>query len=206
MSANAGNQESEGLLSPFLRSIRLKKAAALIPPNSVVLDLACGGGYLRRFLPAGCRYYGVDRIQPPQPECFDAFLHGELTAPGFFEELEHWLPRRADVVTLLAFIEHVKAPEQMLAKLKKLLSADGRVILTTPHPAGRKLHDGLARARLCSSAAAAEHEQFFGRADLEGMAQQAGYAVLSYRRFLWGLNQVIEISPQRVSAPPGPVA
>jgi 2-polyprenyl-3-methyl-5-hydroxy-6-metoxy-1,4-benzoquinol methylase len=201
MSSNAANQETEGLLSPLIRSVRFKKTAALIEPNSMVLDLACGGGFLRKYLPPGCSYFGVDRIPPSDLKNFDGFLLRELMVPNLWEELQSWLPQPADVITMLAFVEHIKAPEKMLANLKKVLKEDGQVILTTPHPIGRKIHDCLARIRLCSSSAAAEHESFLGRRELENIAQRAGFEVSGYHRFLAGLNQVFAISPRPVSFP-----
>jgi SAM-dependent methyltransferase len=189
------NQETEGLLSPTIRSVRLRNAAALIPSNSVVVDLASGAGFLREFLPPHCRYFGVDRIPPPDLSRFDAFYSGELTAPDVFQKLESWLPEKADVITLLAFVEHVKDPASILKDLRRILKESGKVVLTTPHPIGRKLHDSLARLYLCSRSGAAEHESFFDRNDLGKIAHQAGYVVVSYRRFLFGLNQLMEITP-----------
>lgn len=189
---NSRNHETEGLLSPAIRAARLKRAAALIPPDSFVLDLACGAGFLREYLPH-CRYFGVDRIPPPLPQRFDGFLHGELTAPDFFEKLQNWLPQQADAITLLAFVEHVKEPEQILARLKPVLKERGKIILTTPHPMGRRLHDSLAKIYLCSRSGAAEHETFLGESELRKISQSAGFSVISYERFLFGLNQVVEL-------------
>lgn len=189
------NQENEGLLSPIIKRVRLKQAASLVPPGSTVLDLACGGGSLKHYLPPGCSYFGVDRIEPPDRAVFDGFLNAELTAPEFWKTLNQWLRRRVDVVTLLAFVEHVKRPEDILASLKDVLKEDGKLILTTPHPVGRNLHDFLARLYLCSRSGAAEHEQFFDESDLKRVCASAGYEWRGYRRFLLGLNQLAEMRP-----------
>lgn len=193
-------QESEGLLSPLARSVRLRKAAALIPRDSLVVDLAAGAGYLRDLLPPGCRYCGVDRLVPPVVRRFDAFFCEELTDPEVFERLARELPGPADVVTVLAFLEHVKEPARVLAGLKRILKESGRVIATTPHPVSRKLHDSLARLYLCSRSGATEHEEFLGREELGRVATEAGYALVSYRRFLIGLNQLVELRPLRVGS------
>ena len=75
------NQEAEGLLSPLIKKIRLKKAAKCIQNNSTVLDIACGAGYLRQFLPSQCKYYGIDRITPPSLNLFNAFLQLDILQP-----------------------------------------------------------------------------------------------------------------------------
>jgi 2-polyprenyl-3-methyl-5-hydroxy-6-metoxy-1,4-benzoquinol methylase len=189
------NQETQGLLSPWLRSTRLRTAAGLIPPGSIVLDIACGAGFLKQFLPVDCRYFGVDRIQPRDTARFEQFTAADVTAPATLPELRQRLGMRADVITMLAFVEHIKNPESILAALKIFLSKNGRIILTTPHPMGRAIHDGLSRLGLCSASAAAEHEQFMDRKSLERVALKAGYTMLHYRRFLFGMNQVVVIIP-----------
>jgi SAM-dependent methyltransferase len=193
------NQETEGLLSPLLRSARLRMAASLIPPNSVVLDMACGGGFLKSHLPTGSRYFGVDRIVPPETGHFDGFLVADVMAADFAFKLKTWLPVSPDVIVMLAFVEHLKTPEAILRSLVDVLAANGRIILTTPHPVGRSLHDWLSRIGFCSASAAAEHECFFDKSDLEAIAYKAGYSVLSYQRFLLGLNQIMEIRCPHVS-------
>jgi 2-polyprenyl-3-methyl-5-hydroxy-6-metoxy-1,4-benzoquinol methylase len=191
--ANSRHQETEGVLSPWVRSARLKQAASLIPPNSVVLDLACGAGYLHYHLPPGCHYIGVDRLDPPESNWFHAFLQADLAAQGFFDDLARWLPKPPDVVTLLAFLEHVKEPDEILRQVKRIVKPHGTVVITTPHPIGRTLHDSLARLYLCSRAGAAEHERFLDKNDLVRASEQAGFSVRTYRRFLFGLNQLVEL-------------
>ncbi|HQC61728.1 MAG TPA: methyltransferase domain-containing protein [Candidatus Marinimicrobia bacterium] len=190
------NQEAEGLLSPLIKKIRLKKAAKCIQNNSTVLDLACGAGYLRQFLPSQCKYYGIDRITPPSLNLFNAFLQLDILQPKSFETIKEWLPEpKVDVVTMLAFIEHIKNPQYLLKQSLLLLKPNGLLIITTPHPIGRKLHDSLAKLYLCSLSGAKEHENFFGQQDLKFLLKQSGYKLLSYERFLMGLNQLIIATP-----------
>ncbi len=184
-------QETEGVLSPWIRSIRLRKVAALIPDGSGVLDLACGAGFLRDWLPPHCKYFGVDRVQPLQLERFTDFLLKDLCDPDLIEVLTEWLLEPVDILTLVAFIEHIQDPQILLKNVQPLLKPNGTVILTTPHPVGRSLHDALASIYLCSRAGAEEHEDFFSQADLEQLATLSGLTLTHYDRFLYGLNQLI---------------
>ncbi|MEO0797002.1 MAG: class I SAM-dependent methyltransferase [Verrucomicrobiota bacterium] len=183
-------QETEGLLSPWIASIRLRAAADQITQGSVVLDLACGSGRLREFLKADCTYLGVDRQPPPSEAASMEFLNQDLSQADAFERIQEWLPHPPTVVTMLAFIEHVTEPIHFLKAAKGLLPKGGSVILTTPHPIGRKLHDSLASVYLCSRSGAAEHEDFLDENDLRTLAEDAGFADISYQRFLGGLNQL----------------
>ncbi len=46
---------------------RAKVTASFIKPNSRVLDLGCGSGLLRDYLPEGCTWHGYD-IEPLSPD------------------------------------------------------------------------------------------------------------------------------------------
>ncbi len=195
MEPDATNHETEGLLSPVIRDVRLKQVARLIPPDSIVADIACGTGYLSEFLAPSCRYFGVDRIAPPDSSRFDSFINVDMAQDGCEEKINEILPGPADVVTMVAFIEHLKDPASIIRLTRKFLRREGRLILTTPHPIGRSLHDSLASIYLCSRAGAEEHETFFDRNDIGQIADESGFKMVDYRRFLFGLNQLAVFEP-----------
>lgn len=184
------HQETEGWLSPLVRNIRLRQVARRIAPHSLVLDLACGNGWLGPYLPTGCAYYGVDRLTPTAPSRFDGFLPLDLGRDRSFEDIAAWLPRPADVITVAAFLEHIPDPAGFLAKARRLLRPGGSIVGTTPHPRGRSLHDSLARLYLCSRSGAAEHETFLNQSDIARAAVASGGTLSDFDMFLAGLNQV----------------
>jgi len=47
--------------------VRANVAASLLEPNFRILDLGCGEGLLRQFLPEGCTWHGYD-LRPLHPE------------------------------------------------------------------------------------------------------------------------------------------
>ena len=187
------HQETEGLLSPLIRNIRLRQVAAQIRGGTAVLDLGCGEGYLRQFLPADCRYYGVDRVAPSSCERFSDFLVLDLAAEGSWERVRGWLPARPDYITCVAFLEHLARPGDFVSGCSRLLSRNGRFIGTTPHPRGRSVHEFLARAGICSRQGAEEHEKFLGRGDMERIAVDSGGVMSCYHQFLLGMNQIFVI-------------
>ena len=165
-------QESEGFLSPVLKRIRLKKAASLIEENSIVLDLACGNGYLYDFLPPGCQYYGVDRIKPKSKK-FTAFLNVDLLNEDAFHSINHWLPVKPDYITCIAFLEHIKKSIDFIKSCTSLLGETGIIIGTTPVPSGHNLHHFFANLGLCSQQAADEHETFLDHDNLNTIAENS---------------------------------
>jgi 2-polyprenyl-3-methyl-5-hydroxy-6-metoxy-1,4-benzoquinol methylase len=188
------HQEVEGVLSPLIRDIRLKKVAREIEPGKVVLDLACGNLSLARHLPSGSRYFGVDRLQARQAHSQQNFLNADLLDLDTPNQIERWMGQKADVITSIAFLEHIKNPEIFVSTYKSLLVPGGKFIGTTPHPRGRHLHDQLARIYLCSRSGAEEHEDFLTRRDLEECAKAVGGTLSVYRQFLAGLNQLFVFS------------
>ena len=102
--------------------------------------------------------------------------------------------QKADIITSIAFLEHIKNPETFVSKYKELLVPGGKFIGTTPHPRGRHLHDRLVRLYLCNRSGAEEHENFLSRDDLEACVRAAGGALFKYRQFLGGLNQMFAFS------------
>jgi 2-polyprenyl-3-methyl-5-hydroxy-6-metoxy-1,4-benzoquinol methylase len=187
------HQETEGVLSPWVRDLRLKRVAACIPEGATVLDLACGDGFLRQHLPPGCTYLGVDRVAPTSVNAFHRFLCLDLQSDGAIDSIGAWLDEPPGIITSIAFLEHIADPGAFLAGFRRLLDRPGHWVGTTPHPRGRRLHDSLSRLYLCSRSGALEHEEFLNRSDLERMASASGGTLSRYRSFLFGLNQLFDI-------------
>ncbi len=198
---NNRNQEGQGLLSPWLRDQRLKVVARRIPARSTVLDLACGTGALRNVLAADCAYYGVDRIPlsglawSTTPNgvkpCFTCVDLASAKAP---DTIAAAMSIRPDVITMIAFMEHLREPAKLVSRYISLLPPGGRLIGTTPHPRGRWVHDALASVGICSKDGAEEHEQFLGKVELAEIARQSGAEMTHYQVFLMGLNQAFEFT------------
>ena len=184
-------QDSQGLLSPFLRNVRLKAVASQIPKKSNVLDLACGSGQLGQHLLEGCRYWGVDRTNADIEETrFYRFFKMDLTKKLEIERLEGELSGSIDVITVIAFLEHIRDYNRFMINISRLVKKGGLIIGTTPHPRGRKFHDLLSLIGICSREAGEEHETFLNRDDLVNVGKSSKMDLILYKTFLFGLNQL----------------
>lgn len=185
-------QETEGLLSPMIRDIRLKQIAKQIAPNSLVLDLASGAGHLSTLLPENCDYIGVDRKETKLSKPQDRFIQADLTNSSFVETVKNGLPRTPDYITCAAFLEHITDPAGFIGDVLKLFDnpKDFRMIGTTPHPRGRLVHDTLASIGLCSQEGADEHETFLNQDMLREVAQKNDLELTKYKQFLFSMNQL----------------
>jgi 2-polyprenyl-3-methyl-5-hydroxy-6-metoxy-1,4-benzoquinol methylase len=182
-----------GLLSPFLRSRRIAAVRPFLIRGNL-LDIGCGTGELARYVDS-TRYFGVDRDEESIAIARKQFpTHHFLTlaefsaAPG---------DSQFDQVIGLAVIEHIDDPQQWLAWLRTLLKAGGRVILTTPHPSGRRLHELGARLSLFSREGAKEHRELIDRHRMTELAEASGFRLRHFRRFLLGGNQLFILEPAK---------
>jgi 2-polyprenyl-3-methyl-5-hydroxy-6-metoxy-1,4-benzoquinol methylase len=178
-----------GFLSPFLRRRRIAAAGPFLREGKV-LDFGCGVGELTNQIEPD-RYLGVD-LDRASVETASA-NHPRHR----FETLAEFESRPPvpsfDVISALALIEHLADPGAWLATMGAWLNPEGMLILTTPHPSMRWVHECGARVRLFSREAADEHEDMLDYKALQTIAAGAGLRVAQYRRFLLGCNQLAVI-------------
>lgn len=182
-----GDQAS-GLLSDWLRRQRIRATQPYIQDiQGQILDFGCGIGTLAEHCHSS-RYLGVDadadsialaRQRHPQHRFETAVPHGE----------------RFDLIIMLAVIEHIPQPSNLLAQLRTHLQPDGRILMTTPYRGAEWLHTLGVRLKLCSREAGDEHETLFDLVSMREVAGSAGLHLHHYRRFLYGLNQLFVATP-----------
>lgn len=179
------NQASQGFFSPFLQRRRL--AAASRHFSGSVLDFGCGNGAASPHCDREA-YYGYDR----DPESIEV---ARSLRPGY--SFSTSLPedgRTFDTISMLALIEHIADPTALLAEVTGYLAPGGKMVLTTPHPMFRTVHELGARIGLFSHDAADEHETLIDRPLMEKLIAPTGLVITDYRRFLGGANQLFILS------------
>jgi SAM-dependent methyltransferase len=179
-----------GRLTKRIGEARLAAALPHVPAGARVLDVGCGLTDLPGRFPSytGCDrnpdVLAVQRERFPKRDFFEWDI-GRGAAPAALQTRAPF-----EGILLLAVLEHVADPSAVLSRLFPLLSRGGRVIVTTPHPIGRWPLEAGAALGLLSSHAHDEHEHLLSRTDLEAAGRSAGLSPISYRRFLFGMNQL----------------
>lgn len=174
------DQGNQGLLSPWLRKQRITVALPWL--TGKVLDFGCGGGHLAVHVDPE-RYLGFEPADPARQQAQQNYprysFTGEIPSDSAF-----------DTIVALAVIEHISRPDEFVLTLRDMLSVDGRIVLTTPHPAFRKVHDFGAGLGVFSQEASEEHEAFLDYRDVGRICEQSRMQLLHARRFLYGANQL----------------
>jgi 2-polyprenyl-3-methyl-5-hydroxy-6-metoxy-1,4-benzoquinol methylase len=176
------SDQISGLLSPFLRAKRIR----IVRPHleGKVLDYGCGIGVLNELVRPE-NYVGVDIdsesieiARKRYPRCY--FYHmSELPAYHFYK-----------TIVCLAVIEHLDSPLLVLKKFKEILSQNGKLIITTPHPSYDLIHAIGAHVGLFSQEGRKEHHELLNKDSLVQLATDSGFYVKHYQRFLLGANQL----------------
>ncbi len=116
-----------GWRSPGEERMRFRKAATLarVAAGSAVLDIGARDGGLRRFLPQGVRYQGID-IAP------------EFARPDvLIQDVSQGIPfpdGAYDFVFCIEVLEHVPNPFGTLAEINRVLKPGGVLVLSVPNP------------------------------------------------------------------------
>ncbi len=94
--------------------------------NGLVLDIGCADQRPRNFLPAECRYIGLDY--------YETATHWYGTRPHVYGDA-HSMPistNSVDNVLLLDVLEHLPKPETCIREIERVLKPGGRLTIQVP--------------------------------------------------------------------------
>jgi SAM-dependent methyltransferase len=182
------------LLTGWLTRVRLRRISQHLGRR--VLDVGCGLGQLLDYLPGSVVRVVLLDVSPERRE----FVHQRMSRLGikaeFFvgninQENAPVPPGPFDTVVMGALLEHLSPPIYALANIASVLDDQGRLVLTTPGPLGGRLHRWGSYLGLTSAEAADEHRSFYGYSELRALLEENGFKIEQYKRFLFGLNQLL---------------
>lgn len=125
-------QMREWLPHPAVSARQRQLFAAYVKPDSVVLDVGCGNGehYGRDLATITPEYYGVDvsdvAVAAAQENGIRARQHN-LQLPLPFPD------QMFDLIICLEVLEHLFAPDFVLAEMGRVLQPGGHIILSVPN-------------------------------------------------------------------------
>jgi ubiquinone/menaquinone biosynthesis C-methylase UbiE len=180
----------EPFFEPLLRGMRLRRVLSTIRkhPECRLLDIGCGweARLLRTVEPFVSEAVGIDfkapRIEHPKLRTMTMTLAARLP----FDD------NSFDVVTLLAVLEHLSHPREMLEEISRVLRPGGQLVLTVPSPAAKPVLEFLAyRLRVISEAEIRDHKRYFDRKALYEILDGTGLEVDRHAYFQLGMNNFL---------------
>ncbi len=175
----------EELLEPIFRKIRVNKIKKHIPEKCVICDLGCGttGEFLEemnnRFL------YGYG---------FDIDAKNKISENYIIKaaDISKSIPlddKSVDCVTLLAVLEHLSDPHDILSECYRILKPEGRILLTTPAPISKLILEFLSyKLSIVSPRQIADHKHYYSHNELRDLLIDAGFKSVKVFSFELGLN------------------
>lgn len=182
---------NEPWLEPILRRFRFNKVLKHIKENSLVVDIGCGHtphllNRLEKYIKSGV---GVDQLIHNQKigkiKLVSAMLDEKIPLPK----------NKADHVTLIAVLEHLEKPDELLLETRRILKPSGTLILTTPTPLAKPILEILAFwLGWVSKREIAEHKKYYWGGELTRKIKKAGYKNIrhSYFGIFWNNFLVAE--------------
>lgn len=161
---------------------KYSRVADCLPRGASVLELGCSSGYFgRALIQRGHRVVGVEG-DPDAAALAEAagldVIQGDLENPFTLEAMEE----QFDVILLMDVLEHLRAPEKLLIRLRSFLKPSGLLIVTGPNVAYWRVRLALLLGEWRYTETGildCTHLRFYTLAGWEALIRGAGYE-LSY--------------------------
>jgi len=177
----------EPILEPVLRRWRLRKILPLVReyPMCNLLDIGCGweAKLLHELEPYVACGVGVDFKAPE--------IHaGKLsTVSAVLEDQLPFDDESFDVVTMLAVLEHLSHPKEIVVEMERVLRPGGAVVLTVPSPRAKPVLEFLSfRLGLINPSEIRDHKKYYNRSDLHTLFDGGSWTDRTHRYFQLGMN------------------
>lgn len=162
----------DSLLDKFIRWWRFKKIITHIPKNSIVCDIGCGKDHYFLKKISNLIKYGIG---------FDKEVENYKDSKLELKNLEisKNIPlenESCDAVTMMAVLEHLFYPQEILNESFRILKNGGKLILTTPRPISKPILEFLAfKISLIDKKEIADHKNYFSPKDIKKLLLGAGF-------------------------------
>lgn len=181
----------EPVLEPFLRKMRLRRVLACLREMQypMLLDIGCGwdARLLRELEPHIAKGVGIDFKAPK-------INNKKLSTQSVVLERKLPFPDASfDVVTMLAVLEHLEYPVDILSDISRVLKPGGGLIATVPSRLAKPVLEFLSyRLGLVSPSEIKDHKAYYDREDLHGLiAAIPDLRIRSHYYFQWKFNNFL---------------
>ncbi|MBI5399101.1 methyltransferase domain-containing protein [Candidatus Saganbacteria bacterium] len=169
----------------LIQKRRIKLIENFVPPNSYILDIGCG-------------YYPQNLInlrqKIKQAVGIDKDIPDTVLAPNIrfikteFKTIIPLPNNEFDCVLILAVLEHLDHPPEIIRECYRVLKPGGRIIITIPTNYSKAILLILAYLGLISKEEIFDHKHYFRKEEINKMLLQAKFKKIIGRSYNFGIN------------------
>jgi ubiquinone/menaquinone biosynthesis C-methylase UbiE len=195
---------NEPFLEPILRRMRIAKVLPVLNRinSALLLQNSHSTGSLIRLLDVGCGWEArfLKSVEP----YIASGIGIDFKAPNLETAklktttvtLDDKLPfedNSFDVVSLMAVLEHLEKPLDILKEIHRVLRKEGGVggvlVGTVPSKAAKPVLEFLSyKLGIVNEAEIRDHKQYFNKKDLAEIFAEAGFGKMEHKYFQFGMN------------------
>lgn len=179
----------------YLRYLKIKKYI-FCKHKPVCADIGCGcqGRFLRLISKYIKKGYGFD-IRANDCRYGNVLIVNNEKYKGLLPMKDE----RADVVFMLAVLEHLPYGTFLVKEGLRILNQGGYFVLTTPTPAAKPVLEFLSyKLHLISEESIREHQHYYNKRELiECVVSDRACKLLKHQYFQFGFNQLIVVRKEK---------
>lgn len=178
----------EQFIEPFLRRMRISKVFDEVKsvPNCILLDIGCGFNYkflslIEPYIAHGTGIdFKVDSIASGKVRTIQTTLNETLP----FED------NSFDIVTMLAVLEHLEKPKEIVLEIARVLKKGGKLVLTVPGKRAKPVLEYLAfKLGVVSEDEIKDHKKYYDFIEIKELVEQVPILeIIEHRQFQLGMN------------------
>lgn len=172
------------LFEPIFQELRIRHVVKYIPKHAHLVDVGCDQPQVL-----------LDRVCDDMDTCIGIDCVVEPHQYGRVKILQQHVQKKIDlpsksatIITMLAVLEHMKYPYEMIRECCRILKPGGALLITVPAPSSKPLLEVFAFLGLVRKEMIEQHENYFTPDKLTHMAKDAGFSQITVELFEFGFN------------------
>lgn len=174
-------------IEPLLKKWRFNHVKPFLPSGGILVDIGCGNPP-----------YTIEQVLTKMDFCIGIDAEIENIIKGNCELKQVLLDKKipveselANVVTMLAVLEHLDHPQAIVKECYRILKHGGLLLLTVPSPFNRCPLEILSKLGIVQRKMIDQHKNYFTHDQLVGLLQNAGFTSIVIESFQFGLNTFV---------------
>jgi ubiquinone/menaquinone biosynthesis C-methylase UbiE len=171
-------------IEPLFQELRMAKIWPHLPERGVLVDFGCDfeQTLIKRLRSRMDKVIGLDIVVKSKRQGNMELIKTDLTKKTSLKNSV------ADVVTMLAVLEHLPNPEMSVKEAYRLLKPGGVFLVTVPAAKSESILPTLARFGIVRQDMIDQHENYFTHEHLRKLAKRAGFKRVEVSSWEFGFN------------------